>query len=79
MHTVALIVKSGMKSKDVPAKIALGATHTTAMTGNATDPAGTRGPADAQMVAVQLSLQTTNDAADAAEIAWKQKNAGLSA
>ena len=69
------LFKLELKSKDVPTKLALGATHTTAMTGNASFPTATRVPTDAQMAAAQAALQTASDAADAAEVTWKQKNA----
>ena len=69
------LFKLDLRNKDVPTKLALGATHTTAMTGNASFPTATRVPTDAQMAAAQAALQTASDAADAAEVAWKQKNA----
>lgn len=69
------LLKLELRSKDVPVKLALGVTHTTAMTGNASYPAGTRIPTDAQFAALQLALKDANDAADAAEVVWKQKNA----
>lgn len=69
------LLKLDLKSKDVPAKLALGTAHLTAMTGNASYPAATRVPTDAQVAAAQAALQTANDEADAAETVWKQKNA----
>ena len=74
-HSTMSLFKLELRTKTVPAKLALGVSHTTAMTGNASYPAGTRVPTDAQVAAAQLALRTTNDEADAAEVAWKQKNA----
>ena len=68
------LFKLDLKSKDVAAKLKLGVTHTTSMTGNASYPAATRVPSDAQMAAAQLALKTTNEEADAAEVIWKEKN-----
>ena len=69
------LFKLDLRNKDVPTKVALGVTHTTSMTGNASYPAATRVPTDAQMAAAQLALKTTNEEADAAEVVWKLKNA----
>jgi hypothetical protein len=54
-------------------KIALGATHIAAMTGNANYPQPTRVPTDAQVQTAQDDLATAQADVDAAEIAWKQK------
>lgn len=69
------LFKLDLRNKDVVTKLALGGTHITAMTGNASYPAPTRVPTDAQMAAAQAALQTASDEADAAEVIWKQKNA----
>ena len=73
------LFKLDLKSKDVPTKVALGVTHTAAMAGNASYPAATRVPSDAQVAAAQLALATTHNEADAAEVIWKQKNAARNA
>lgn len=73
------LFKLDLKSKDVVTKLALGGTHTTAMTGNATYPTATRVPTDAQMAAAQAALQTAHNEAAAAEVVWKQKNAARNA
>ena len=70
------LFKLELKSRDVPDKVALGVTHTTAMataSAVASYPVATRVPTDAQMAAAQLALKTTNEEADAAEVIWKQK------
>ena len=54
-------------------KIALGAAHIAAMTGNAAYPQPTRVPTDAQVQTAQDDLVAAEAAVDAAEIAWKQK------
>ncbi len=54
-------------------KIALGAAHIAAMTGNASYPAATRVPTDAQVQTAQDDLVAAEAAVDAAEIVWKQK------
>lgn len=69
------LLKLDLRHKNVVTKLALGATHTTQMTGNASYPTATRVPTDAQMAAAQLALTTTNEEADAAEVIWKEKNA----
>ena len=69
------LLKLELRNKSVVTKLALGVTHTTAMTGNASYPDATRVPSDAQVAVAQLLLKTANDAADAAEVAWKQANA----
>ena len=56
-------------------KVDMGQTHITAMTGNATFPAATRVPTDAQVLAAQNKLSAAINAADAAQVIWKQKNA----
>lgn len=69
------LFKLDLKSKDVPSKLALGAAHIAAMTGNTTYPTATRVPSDATVAAAQAALQTAAQEADAAETVWKQKNA----
>jgi len=69
------LFKLDLRNKDVVTKLALGETHTTAMTGNASFPTATRVPTDAQMAAAQAALNTASDEADAAEVIWKEKNA----
>lgn len=54
-------------------KIALGAAHITAMTGNAAYPAATRVPTDAQVQTAQDDLAAADAAVTAAETIWKQK------
>ena len=54
-------------------KLALGAAHIAAMTGNTNYPQATRVPTDAQVQAAQDELATAEAEVDAAEIAWKQK------
>src|SRR6266853_3737623 len=73
-NTMSLF-KLDLRSKDVPAKLTLGTSVVTAMTGNDNYPVATRVPTDAQMAAAQAALQTAKDEADAAEITWKEKNA----
>jgi hypothetical protein len=52
-------------------KVALGAAHIAAMTGNTSYPAATRVPTDAQVQTAQDDLEAANAAVDATEIAWK--------
>lgn len=54
-------------------KIALGAAHITAMTGNAAYPAATRVPTDAQVQTAQDDFAAADAAVSAAETVWKQK------
>jgi hypothetical protein len=54
-------------------KLALGAAHIAAMTGNTNYPAATRVPTDAQVQTAQDDLAAAEAAVDAAEIAWKEK------
>jgi hypothetical protein len=53
-------------------KLAMGATHIAAMTGNPNYPAATRVPTDAQVQTAQDDLAAAESAVDATEIAWKQ-------
>ena len=53
-------------------KLVLGATHITAMTGNANYPQPTRVPTDAQVQTAQDELATAQADVDNAEIAWRQ-------
>ena len=53
-------------------KVQMGRTHITSMTGNASFPAATRVPTDAQMLAATDDLDARNTAVDNALIAWKQ-------
>ena len=54
-------------------KLALGATHITAMTGNTNYPAATRVPTDAQVQTAQDDLAAAEADVDNAEVIWKQK------
>ena len=54
-------------------KLALGAAHIAAMTGNAYYPVANRVPSDAQTQTAQDDLAAAQADVDAAEIAWKQK------
>ena len=54
-------------------KLTMGATHITAMTGNANYPQPTRVPTDAQAQTAQDDLATAQAEVDAAEVIWKQK------
>ncbi|MBL9176927.1 MAG: fibronectin type III domain-containing protein [Verrucomicrobiaceae bacterium] len=54
-------------------KVALGAAHITAMTGNAAYPAATRVPTDAQVQTAQDDLSAAEAAVTTAETIWKQK------
>ena len=54
-------------------KLALGATHITAMTGNANYPQPTRVPTDAQVQTAQDDLATAEADVASAEVIWKQK------
>ena len=63
--------KLELHKKTVLQKLAMGATHITAMDGNANYPEATRVPTDAQFQTAQDTLQSTSDAAAAAESAWK--------
>lgn len=65
--------KLELKKKTVPEKVALGANHITAMTGNAAYPAATRVPTDAQVQTAQDDLAAADAAVNAAETAWKLK------
>jgi len=65
--------KLDLKNKTAEDKLALGATHITAMTGNTNYPAATRVPTDAQVQTAQDELATATADADAAEVAWKNK------
>ena len=55
------------------AKLEMGETHITSMTGNVKYPVATRVPTDAQVQAAQDGLDAANAAVDAAEVVWKQK------
>lgn len=66
-------LKLELKQKNTTEKIAMGQNHITAMTGNATYPAATRVPADADIQTVQTNLVAAAAAVDAAETVWKQK------
>ena len=65
--------KLELSRKTLPEKLQMGLAHISAMTGNATYPAATRIPTDAQVQAAQDDLQTASQEVDAAETAWKQK------
>lgn len=64
--------KLELDRKTTAEKVQLGRTHITAMTGNASFPAGTRVPTDAQVLAAVDDLDTKNLAVDTALTAWKQ-------
>jgi len=65
--------KLELQKKTVQEKLALGATHTTSMTGNTNYPVASRVPTDAQLATAQAELDTANAEVDAAEVVWKQK------
>jgi len=65
--------KLELKLRKVAEKLALGANHITAMTGNAAYPAATRVPTDAQVQTAQDDLAAAEAAVTAAETVWKQK------
>lgn len=65
--------KLDLKNKTVPERLTLGATHITAMTGNANYPAATRVPTDAQVATAQSELAAAQAEVDSAEVIWKAK------
>ncbi len=65
--------KLELQKRTVPEKVALGANHITAMTGNAAYPAATRVPTDAQVQTAQDDLAAANAAVDAAQTVLDQR------
>jgi hypothetical protein len=65
--------KLELQKRTVPEKVALGANHITAMTGNAAYPAATRVPTDAQVQTAQDDLAAADAAVNTAETIWKMK------
>lgn len=65
-------LKLELKQKNTAEKIAMGQNHITSMTGNATYPAASRVPTDAEVLTAQNELVAAAAEADAAETVWKQ-------
>src|SRR4051812_13673930 len=76
------LFKLELRSKSPSEKVALGNTHIAAMAepeAITNFPIANRLPLDADYAATVALVDTTNQAADAAEIAWKQANAARDA